>query len=467
MDNIHSHSMTTQAASIAKGDITSREVVEAHLTRIDAVNPSVNAITRTLDETALAAADAADVAHAEGRTLGPLHGVPFTIKENIDCAGSPTTHGVPAFADVIPTADAPAVERMKAAGAIPLGRTNLSEFALRISTQNPLHGYTNNPWDPTLTAGGSSGGEAAALATGMTPFGIGNDLGGSVRNPAFCCGIAALKPTRGRIPSASSIPPQDSALAMQLMAVHGPMARTVDDLELGLSVLAGRHRRDPTSVDAPLHGPPVPRTAALVTDVPGGPIHPSARAAVERAGDALSAAGWIVEIASPPDLELVQEVWLGTLARDLVDLMSLIRGLMAEPTSTTIDTLIAAAGLDERNPRALDVERARLTRTWVEFLGRHSVIVGPGWCNPPFPHDADIDPDTGPATVLDRLRFTTPANLLGLPSLALPIGDGHTMPSGVQIYANHWREDVSITAARCIESAVPVARTIDPHPGPA
>jgi amidase len=202
------------AALIRSGDVSSREVVEAHLARIDGVNSDVNAVTVVLREPALAAADAADAAlkaRAAGRTdtgngPGPLHGVPFTVKENIDCVGSATTQGVPALRDSMPYRDAPAVGRMKAAGAIPIGRTNLPEFALRLDTDNPLRGRTFNPWNAALTPGGSSGGDAAAVATGMTALGLGNDLGGSLRNPAYCCGVAALKPTAGRIPSAAVSP---------------------------------------------------------------------------------------------------------------------------------------------------------------------------------------------------------------------------------------------------------------------
>lgn len=178
---------------------------------------------------------------------------------------------------------------MKAAGAIVLGRTNLPEFALRLSTDNPLRGSTLNPWNPLLTPGGSSGGDAAALATGMTPFGLGNDLGGSLRSPAYCCGVAALKPTLGRIPRAGSIPPLDGGMATQAMAVEGPMARSVADLRLGLAVLAGRDVRDPRSVDVPLQGPAPPvRRAAVVTQIPGTELPPETIAEIERAGRILA-----------------------------------------------------------------------------------------------------------------------------------------------------------------------------------
>ena len=188
-------------ARIHCGEVTSREVVEAHLDRIEATNGAINAVTLIQADEALAAADQAGEEISAGDIRGPLHGVPFTTKENIDVFGTPTTEGIVAFADRMPTADAPIVERLKHAGAIPIARTNMPDFGLRVHTANGLHGETLNPWNPGLTCGGSSGGEGAAIAAGMSPMGLGNDIGGSVRNPAYCCGIAALKTTPHRLPA--------------------------------------------------------------------------------------------------------------------------------------------------------------------------------------------------------------------------------------------------------------------------
>jgi amidase len=174
----------------------------------------------------------------------PLHGVPFSVKENIDCLGSPTTHGLPSLREALPYADAPAVARLKAAGAIPLARTNMSELGMRLCTVNPLRGRTLNPFEPRLSVGGSSGGDAVAVGTGMVPLGLGGDMGGSLRVPAECCGVAALKPTSGRIPIASSLPPLDSGLAAQVMLAIGPIARHTADLRAALALLAGRDGRD-------------------------------------------------------------------------------------------------------------------------------------------------------------------------------------------------------------------------------
>jgi amidase len=452
-------SATELAALIASGDVSSREVVEAHLARIDDVNGYVNAITVVLSEAALAAADAAD----RGAAKGPLHGVPFTIKENIDCIGSATTHGVAALESSMPWRDAPVVSRMKAAGAIPLGRTNLPEFALRLCTDNPLRGPTLNPWNPCLTAGGSSGGDAAALATGMTPFGLGNDLGGSLRNPAYCCGVAALKPTGGRIPRAGSIPPLDFGWAMQTMAVEGPMARSVADLRLGLSVLAGRDIRDPRSVDAPLQGPaPVTRRAALVLQIPGAEMPAETTAEIERAGQILADAGWEVEEAEPPELELVTETWLKLLAIDFSVLMPRLRPIVSTRLYEYMMTLCRMNDVRDMPNSEIHAARSRLTRLWSEFFVRYPVAVGPTWTQLPWPVDADLEPGTGLQLVLDTVRFITPGNVLGLPSVALPTGAVDGLPTGIQIYADLWREDLCLEAAEIIEGGVDRPTPIDP-----
>ena len=272
-------SATDLAEAIRSRQASSQEVIEAHLRRIEAVNPSINAVTVVLGEQAIDAAKAADRAVVGGGELPPLHGVPFTVKENIDLAGTPTTLGLKALAGAYPRLDAPVVERLRAAGAIPIGRTNCPNFTLRWHTDSELWGATVNPWDRSRTPGASSGGEAAALATGMSPLGLGNDGLGSLRWPAQCCGISVLKPTLGRIPHATTIEPVDMPIGYQLTAVEGPMARRVADLRAAFEVLAGPSWRDPWSVPAPLRGPEPakPIRVALVVDPAGqGTAEPGA-----------------------------------------------------------------------------------------------------------------------------------------------------------------------------------------------
>ncbi|HMK92281.1 MAG TPA: amidase [Thermoleophilia bacterium] len=464
MDPLCARTATELAALIAAGEASSREVVEAHLARIDEVNPDVNAVTVVLRESALAAADTADAvrATADGPTK-PLHGVPFTVKENLDCVGSPTTQGVPAHRDAMPFVDAPAVARLKAAGAIPLARTNMPEYGLRIDTANPLRGRTRNPWDRALTPGGSSGGEAAALATGMAPFGLGNDLGGSLRNPAYCCGVAALKPTTGRIARAKSLPPFDQGFASQAMAVDGPMARSVADLRLGLSLLAGRDIRDPRSVDAPLQGPaPAVRRAALVLELPGEELPGATVSAIRRAGQLLAGAGWEVEAAQPPELELVNETWLALFTIDFTDLTRALQPVITGPLFDHLAELCELGRSLGTSPAEAHATRSLLIRLWSEFFARYPVVVGPTWTRLPWPAGADLEPASGVALVRDTTRFVLPGNLLGIPAVALPTGVADGLPTGVQVYADLWREDLCLEAAAVVEAGVAMPTPIDP-----
>ena len=288
---------------IRKQETTSREVLDALLARVDAVNGDLNAVVALLPDAA-AAADAADRAVADGAELGPLHGVPVTVKENIDVAGSATTNGVPAFEHAVAPLDAPVVERLRAAGAIPFARTNLPDFGLRVHTDSALRGLTRNPWRQDVTVGGSSGGEGSALASGMSPLGLGNDIGGSLRNPAHCCGIASIKPSTGVVPHASSLPPVEQTIMFQLMAVEGVMARRVADVRAGLLAVAGPHVRDPLALPVELDepSPGAVLRIAVLAEPPGCDTDPGIASAIRATADLLAAAGHTVAEAGPGQL---------------------------------------------------------------------------------------------------------------------------------------------------------------------
>ena len=259
---------TELASAIRDGEVSSREVIETHLARIEQVNPAVNALRVTLADQAREEADAADRRRAEGAPLGPLHGVPFTVKENIDVAGTATTWGLAAMSEAVAPRDAPVVANLRAAGAIPIGRGNLPDMALRWHTDNALAGATINPWNPRLTPGGSSAGEAVALATGMTPLGLGNDIGGSLRWPSQCAGTAALRPSHGRVPDASDIPPTDGPPAIQFFNSQGPMARTVEDLRTAFEAMIAPSPRDPWHIPAPARGVASDRLPTIAIALP-------------------------------------------------------------------------------------------------------------------------------------------------------------------------------------------------------
>ena len=460
-------SATAQAAAVRAGEVSSVELVQAHLDRIEAVNPTVNAITRTMPDESLAAAAAVDTALAAGGKLGPLAGVPFTIKETVDVAGQPTTHGLQALADAVAVVDAPVVERMKGAGAVPLGRTNLPDFGLRIHTENELHGRTRNPWHPEHTAGGSSGGEGSALATGMSPIGLGNDLGGSLHNPASCCSIASIKPTTGRIPSAFTVPMPDDGIVGQTFAVQGPMARTVADVRLGLEVLSGPHRRDPAAQPVPLAAPaPGPRRVAVLADPPGGDTHPGVAAITRAAGEALAAAGHQVEEVEAPRFEEVVDCWSGLVGADIATSFPMLEPFLGAPARELLATLAASLdGVSLLDVSGLWLLRHSLTRTYADFFAEWDVLLTPTWAQPPFAHNADlVAEDIADSVLRTHARPVLLANTLGLPSAAVPAGLVEGLPAGVLVNGPLWSELLCLEVAEAIESAAlaPVV-PIDPR----
>ena len=308
---------TELAALVQAGKASCREVVHAHLDRISQVNQLLNAVTVPLAEKALTAAEAADRAFSRGEPSGPLSGVPMTVKENIDVAGSATTLGIAPLRDAVASHDAPHIGELRAAGAIPVGRTNMPEFGMRWHTVSALRGATLNPWSAGHTPGGSSGGDAAAVASGMVPLGMGNDGAGSLRWPAACCGVAALKPSFGRVSQGGhQEPPRPAPFAFQLLAVHGPIARHVGDLRLAFRQMCGRSGGDPWYAPVPLDGPPVPAPlrVSVITDTGGDPADQAVTAAVRRAAALLADVGYVVEDDEPPAVERAAEIYYQIMA---------------------------------------------------------------------------------------------------------------------------------------------------------
>ena len=468
MSEIWQLSAAELAQRIARRELSAVEVVNAHLARIDAVNPALNAIVKVLGEEARAQAQAADRKVAAGEKLGPLHGVPFTVKENIDMAGLPTTWGVPALAQAVVPADAPVVERMRAAGAIPIGRTNLPDMALRVHTVSSLHGLTRNPWHPGRTAGGSSGGEASALASGMTPIGLGNDIGGSLRNPANACGIASIRPSCGRVPDAGYVPTQEHLLAVQLMNVQGPMARRVADVRLGLKILMGAHPRDPWSIDAPFEGPALPRPlrVAVVAEPPGGSTHPAVAAAVRRAASALAEAGYAVEEVAPPRYEDAIGCWGRLIIGDFASVLAQLSPLMGADALAFLNTVNAGVPplADAAAYSNLMVERDGIARAWSTFMAERPLVLSPTWTQLPFEHGFDSATPQGTAATMELMRPVVPANLMGLPSACVPAGrdEATGLPIGVLVTGQRLREDLCLEAAEAIEARLGLATPIDP-----
>jgi amidase len=456
---------TDLAEAIRSRRASSQEVVEAHLRRIEEVNPSINAITVVLAEQAVEAAKAADRTVAAGDDLPPFHGVPFTVKEDIDLAGTPTTLGLQALTGAYPRMDAPVVERMRAAGAIPTGRTNCPGFTVRWHTDNELWGATVNPWDRSRTPGASSGGEAAALATGMTPLGLGNDGLGSLRWPAQCCGISVLKPTIGRIPHAGTVDPVDAPIGVQLTVVEGPMARRVADLQAAFEVLAGPSWRDPWSVPAPLRGPEPARPVrvALVVDPAGHDTADQVRDGVRKAAAALEDAGYAVEEVEPPSIDAAAKMLLDMLnTPEIHAVWEQVSASMPADTRRFMSDFYEVAGdPDPVSTVGSFVARQSLLRAWSEFQEGHPLIVAPIFTDIPFEAGTDLA-EGRVAETIRGMRMTLAVSALGLPAVALPVGLGDGLPQAVQVIGPRYREDLCLDAAAAIEDRLGIFTPIDP-----
>jgi amidase len=460
-------SATELAEAIRSRQVSSSEVIEAHLQRIEAINDSINAVVIVMAEQALKAAKTADGAVAAGADLGPFHGVPFTVKDNLDVAGTPTTQGLRALANAYPRRDAPVVERLKAAGGIPIGRTNLPSGAIRWHCESELWGATVNPWDRSRTPGASSAGEAAAIATGMSPLGMGNDGLGSLRHPVQCCGVSALKPTLGRIPHASSVEATDMAtIGMQLTQVNGPLARRVEDLRRAFEVVAGPTWRDPWTVPAPLCGdePVQPIRVAMVLNPAGQGTAAQVQDGIRKAAHALEQAGYAVDELEPPSIDAAAKALVIMLSTPgMRTVWQRISPLMPDPTRRFMSAFFEAAG----DPDAMDVEQAFITRlsvlrSWSEFFEYHPLIIAPIATD--IPRKAGTDLEEGQvAEDLRIMRMAMAVNALGLPAVALPVGITDGLPQAVQVIGPRYREDLCLDAAEAIENRIGVLTPIDPR----
>jgi amidase len=454
------------AQAIRLGRVSSREAVSACLARLDKVNRAVNAVTVVLADQALTAADAADQALKRGEALGPLHGVPVTIKENIDQAGQATANGVVAFKDLIAETDSPPVANWKRAGAIVIGRTNTPAFSLRWHTDNELRGATLNPWSKARTPGGSSGGAGASLALGIAPLAHGNDYGGSVRYPAYCCGVAGIRPTLGRIPAFNATAPEERPITGQMMAVQGPMARRVRDVRLGLAAMAVRDPRDPWWVPAPLSGPPPaqPIRVALAPDPAKQGADPAVAAAVRHAGAALARAGYAVDEVDPPAVDAIAELWWHLVWTETRHLMApTIRKLGGTAINRALDVVLAStAELDLVGYMKGLAQRAKHVRDWMLFLERYPLVVGPVSTEPPFAVGFDTDEGADAGRLRRAQRLLIAVNLLGLPAVAVPTGLAAGVPLGVQVIGSRYREDLCLDAAEAIEAQCGLKTPIEP-----
>jgi amidase len=445
------------AAAIRRKDVSCREAVSSTLARADELNPRVNALTELLHDQALASADAADTALARGDVLGPLHGVPVTSKCNVDQAGLATTNGLLVNKALIASEDSPPVANFKRAGAIVIGRSNTPAMSLRWFTDNTLHGRTLNPFDDRVTPGGSSGGAAVAVALGLGAIAHGNDYGGSIRHPAYCCGVVGLRPSVGRVPAYNATANEERGISGQLMAVQGPLARSVGDVRLGLRALAQRDARDPLWVPAPLRhdGDERPQRVALFKRHPAYDADASVRGALEQAAQALAAAGYAVQEAEPPHFEEAADLWRTLVYGDLARLRPLIDG--SGDAALAKNFALSTAGrpsLDRDAYLAALARRTALARAWSRFFEDTPLLLLPVSWRRPFAIDEDQHDVQHMNAVIAAQSPLLATALLGLPGLALPTGLVNGLPTGVQLAGGRWREELLLRAGEVIERAL-------------
>ena len=450
-------SATELAAAIRSGEVSALAVTQSVLARIGSVNPVINALAEVMEEQALAAAVAADDALAAGTAIGPLHGVPLTIKVNVDMAGHATTDGLSCMQDHCATTDSPLVAHLRQAGAVIVGRSNTPAFSLRWFTDNDIHGRTLNPLNAGITPGGSSGGAAAAVASGMAPIAHGNDYGGSIRYPAWACGVVGLRTSVGRVPSYKASAQAERGISNQLMSVQGPLTRTIADARLVMTVMAQGSALDPGWVPAPLEYPDThqPLRVALFKRHAGYDADPSVVRALEQAAHWLAQAGYLVEEAEPPHFEEGAELWRQLVYDDLRrGGLSAIEALGDAAVRTNLRlTLEGRPQLDRDGYLDALARRLTICRAWAVFFERYPVLLMPNSWQRPFAVDSDrVSVERMNAIIAAQSPLLGTA-MMGLPGLSVPTWMDGGLPTGVQLVATRFREDLLLRTGGSIEAA--------------
>jgi len=464
MEDLWRLSATDLAALIRTKNVSAKEAATAALARLDAVNPKINAVVDHKPADVLAQAASVDAAIARGEDAGALAGVPVTVKVNIDQHGFATTNGLKSQREVIARSNSPVIDNLRKAGAVILGRTNCPAFSYRWFTTNLIHGDTKNPRDPGITPGGSSGGAGAAVAAGIGHIAHGTDIAGSIRYPAYACGVHGLRPTVGRIPAFNAALPERT-IGPQISAVSGPLARTIGDLRIALAAMSGRDFRDPWWVPAPLEGPAMPKRAALCLNPDGLETVAEVSAAVADAGKRLERAGWIVEeIATTPPLrepaDLQTRLWLGDGYEAQLEAaeregdpgaLACLRGNKAKVFP--FDTAAFSKAL---------TRRATLTRGWLEFFEKYAVVLMPVSGELPFPDHLDRKDEASFARVWRAQLPQIAIPFMGLPGLTVSTGLVGRVPVGVQVVSGRYREDLCLAAGEAIEAGGTPSAAVDP-----
>jgi amidase len=449
------------ASLIRSKKVSAKEAATAALARLDAVNPKINAVVDHRPEDVLAQASAVDAAIGRGEDAGPLGGVPVTVKVNIDQQGFATTNGLKLQRDAIAKSNNPVIDNLRKSGAVILGRTNCPAFSYRWFTTNLVHGDTKNPRDPGITPGGSSGGAGAAVAAGIGHIAHGTDIAGSIRYPAYACGVHGLRPTMGRVAAFNAALPE-RPIGPQISAVSGPLARTIGDIRIALAAMSARDYRDPWWVPAPLEGPAMPKRVAMCLNPDGLDPVPEVKAAVADAGKRLARAGWIVEeIANTPPLreaaDLQTKLWLGDGYEAQLEAaeregdpgaLACLRGNRAKVHPFDLSKTLT--------------RRLTLTREWLEFFEKYAVLLMPVSGELPFPDQLDRKDEASFARVWHAQLPQIAIPFMGLPGLTVSTGLVGRVPVGVQLVSGRYREDLCLAAGEAIEAGGTPSAAIDP-----
>jgi amidase len=463
MEDLWRLSATDVAAAIKSKKVSARQVAEAALARLDAVNPAINAVVDHRPEDVLAQAAAIDTAIARNEAVGPLAGVPVTVKANIDQEGYANTNGLNLQRDNIARENSPVIDNLRKSGAVILGRTNCPAFSYRWFTTNLVHGDTRNPRDPSITPGGSSGGAGAAVAAGIGHIAHGTDIAGSIRFPAYACGVHGLRPTTGRV-AARNASVAEWRFAPQSSAVSGPLARTIGDLRIALAAMSGPDVRDTWWVPAPLEGPPMPKRVAMCVRPDGLETVAEVEAAVRDAGKRLQRAGWTVEEVEVPPLreaaDLQTKLWLGDSYETQLELaeregdpgaLACLRGNRSKVFPFDADAFSKAL-----------VRRAPIARAWLQFLETYPVVLMPVCAELPFPDHLDRKDDASFARVWRAQLPQIAIPFMQLPALTVTTGLVGRVAVGVQLVAGRFREDLCLSAGEAIEAGGTPSSPVDP-----
>jgi Asp-tRNA(Asn)/Glu-tRNA(Gln) amidotransferase A subunit family amidase len=460
MTDLTLSSALEMARCIREKKISSLELAELHLRRVEQLNPKLNAFVQVNPECVRRQAGEADAAVARGQVLGPLHGVPLSIKSSIEVGGMKCEAGTRLRAGFTAAHDAPLVEHLRRAGAVILGLTNTPELLMAWETDNSLYGRTNSPWDLNRTPGGSSGGESAAIAAGMAAGGVGSDGGGSIRVPAHFTGICGLKPTPGRIPSTGHFPPSGGPFA--LLGVVGPMARTVADLKVLFEAMQGPDDGDPCAAPVALHWPTHDELKRLRVGYFEGdgrtPVTPEIRQAVHTAAEALSRAGFHVEPFRPDGLEEAQVLW----KKFFVKVGGVLIGPMFKGREQDASPMMkqflqwSAAEPNLSGEAVIEawIRRDTLRASFLEQMRKYPILLCPPAAIPAFRHgERNWAMDGKTVEYLNAWSYTEWFNLLGNPAGVVPVSQSaEGLPIGVQIVGRPWEEEKVLSVSAVLEN---------------